>query len=421
MRFAPSPTSELHTQDLRTAIINYIVAKQKHINFIVRIVDGDKERNITGKDTEFMEILEKFALPHDAVSHQSENLHMHQTLAIRLLEEQKAFVCTCQRDESDHYDGHCRTLEAGDIQKLKNEKTSFVIRLKKPQSDMTYHDLIQGDITVTPEEMDDFIILREDGTPSPSFATACDDMLSGISLIIRDVSYLSDVPKQAYIRSLLGYVQETTYAHLPSILNEKGELLDLNDDGGSVKWLFEKGFVPDAIVNYIITLGYETPTEIFTMPEALEWFDINHISKSPVTFNLEKLRDINRKHLKMMDDRSLSTLFGFADPQIGKLAKLYLDEAATINELQTKIKQIFGPKDFTGHRGEQMQILSDVIFNAPMIQEYEAFRSYVIKESGLEGENFTTPLHYLLTGTAQGPELSAIYPLIKSYILEVVS
>jgi len=416
LRFALSPIADMHIGDLRVAIINYIVAKQRGDTFIVRIEDTDKEHNITGKDTEFMEILEKFALPHDSVSHQSEHLHMHQTLAIRLLEEKKAFICTCQ-DAAEPYSGHCRNLETFDIKTLKEEKTPFALRIKRPEQDIITRDLIQGEITATPENVDDFIILREDGTPSTAFASACDDMISGVTFIIRDERNLSSTPRQEYVKTLLGFDQQTQYAHLPAILNAEGKA----DDTITVKWLFEQGFIPNAIINYLITLTHETPTEIFIMPQALEWFDLTKISKSPVKFDIDKLRAINREHLGMIEDKALSSLFGFADDDIGKLAKLYLNEASTINELALRIRPIFAPKDFGGELGEQMKQLSDVIFNAPMINDFEDFKTYVIKESGLEEEKLSRPLRHLLTGVEDGPELSDIYPHIKSYILEVAS
>lgn len=415
LRFAPSPTGDMHIGNLRVAIFNYIAAKQRDVNFIVRIEDTDKERNITGKDTEIMEILEKFALPHDSVMHQSENLHLHQTLAIRLLEEKKAFVCTCKDTESSEmYSGHCSAMGAAELAKLKEEKTPFVIRIKKPDAPILIHDLIKGDIETAPNEVDAFVILREDSTPTDIFASACDDMISGIRLVIEGEEYLSRTPKQEHIKTLLGYDQETAYAHLPSLLD--------TDEAHTVKWLFEQGFIPDAIANYILALGNQTPKEIFTMPEALEWFDLTKLSNFPVRFDIERLRVINREHLKMMDDKRLSGLFGFADEDIGRLAKVYLEkEAGTINELEAKIRPIFKPKDFSAEWGEQMKQISDVIFDAPMINTYEAFESYIMEKTGLSGENLSKPLRYLLTGTGNGPELSDIYPYIKSYILEVAS
>ncbi len=159
LRFAPSPTGDMHIENLRVALFNYMVAKQKDVNFIVRIEDTDKERNITGKDTEIMEILEKFALPHDSVSHQSDNLHIHQTLAIRLLEEKKAFVCTCTPEQIDadkekakenkmsyHYSGRCANVGANELHALKEQKIPFVVRIKAPDAPIVIHDLIKGDI-----------------------------------------------------------------------------------------------------------------------------------------------------------------------------------------------------------------------------------------------------------------------------------
>ncbi len=434
LRFAPSPTGDMSIEDLRIALFNYMVAKQKDVNFIVRIEDLDKERNITGKDTEIMDIIEKFALPHDSVSHQSENLHIHQTLAIRLLEEKKAFICTCtpeqlneEQEEAKHnkvpyrYSGRCSAMGAEELHKLKEEKIPFVIRIKAPDAPIITHDLIKGDIETPADEVDSFVILNADGTPTYDFACACDDMISGISLVIRSEDQLSNTPKQIHIKTLLGYEQQADYTHLPMILNAEGKKMSTNDDAGSVKWLFEHGFIPDAIANYLILLGNQTPSEIFTMPEALKWFDLSKLSKSPVIFDIDTLRSINAEHLKQMDDKRLSTLFGFADADIGKLAKLYLQEACTINELESKIKPIFAPKNFEGKWSAQMHTMEDIIQNAPMINDFNAFKAHILKESGLEGEDFFTPLRLILTGAEHGPELSEIYPLIKPYLLEVAS
>ncbi len=434
LRFAPSPTGDMHIENLRVAIFNYMVAKQKDVNFIIRIEDTDKERNISGKDTEIMEILEKFALPHDSVSHQSENLHIHQILAIRLLEEKKAFVCTCTPEQLDadreeakknkviyRYSGRCAYVGADELKKLKEEKTPFVVRIKAPDAPIVNHDIIKGDIETPANEVDSFIILKTDGTPTDNFACACDDMISGISLIIRSEEHLSNTPKQKHIKTLLGYEQETDYAHLPIILNTEGKKMSTGDDAISVKWLFEQGFIPDAIANYLILLGNKTPTEIFTMPEALEWFDLSKLSKSPAKFDIDKLRFINREHLKRIDDKLLSRLFGFADEKIGKLAKLYLEEASTINELESKIKPIFAPKNFEGEWSAQMHTMEDIIQNAPMIDDFNEFKAHIMKESGLQGKDFFHPLRLILTGAEYGPELSEIYPLIKPYLLEVAS
>jgi len=430
LRFAPSPTGDMHIGNLRVALFNYIVAKQKNEQFIVRIEDTDKEGKIEGKDEETLLILEKFALPHDQRFNQSENLHIHQTLAIRLLEEQKAFVCTCtpEQIESDRdeakankvdykYSGRCTNLKGADLVKLKEEKTPFVIRIKTPETPITTQDTIKGTVTTAPNEVDSFVILRADSTPTENFASACDDMLAGIDYIIRDEKHMSSTPKQTHIKNLLGYEAHTQHAHLPIILNTE----EKSNDSSSIKWLFEEGFIPDAILNYLLLIGNKTPQEIFTLPDALEWFNLENISQSPARFDIDKLRFINSEHLRLMDDKKLSRLFGFADTDIGKLAKVYLQEVSTTKELQSKIGAIFAPKDFGGEWGEQMHIIADIIADAPPFASFDELKEHITSESGLNKENLLKPLRYLLTGANNGPELSEIYPFIKSYILEIAS
>jgi glutamyl-tRNA synthetase len=435
LRFAPSPTGDMHIGNLRVALLNYLIAQQRNETFIIRIEDTDKERNIEGKDTEIMQILEKFAIHHESVFHQSEHLHMHQTLAIRLLEEGKAFVCTCTPEQLENdretaktnkvayrYSGQCFEVNKDEHTKLKESGIPFVIRLKKPEQDVVNHDLIKGDIVTTPNEVDSFVILHADSTPTYNFACACDDMLSGVNFIIRGEDHLSNTPKQKHIKTQLGYEEEATYAHLPIILNTDGKKMSKHDDASSVKWMFEEGFIPDAIINYLLLLGNsKAPKEIFTLPEAIEWFKLENISSLAAKFDIDKLRFINREHLKMMDDKQLSTLFGFADSDIGKLAKIYLEEASTTKELESKIRPIFTAKNFECEWGEQMRIMEKLIQEAPMMNTFDEFESYIMKESGLKDKNFFNPLRLLLTGAQHGPELSDIYPLIKSYLLEVAS
>ncbi len=410
LRFATSPTEDMHIGTLRIAILSYLVAQQNSIGFTVRINDTDNAKNIEGKDTEILQILEKFALKHDAVFHQSEHFHMHHTLALKLLQQDKAFVCTCANTEG-HYSGCCENVDKSAHAKLKDSGTPFVIRIKKPKQPVVIDDLIQGDISMTPKEVDSFVILHTDGTPSGTFASACDDMISGITTVIEDESQITKSARAIHIKTALGYQEETIHAHLATI--QKAPTL--------IK-LFAEGFVPDAIINYLLLLtNPDTPEQLFTLPEAIEWFDLENISKSPTTFNIDRLRLINREHLRAMDNKILSTLFGFADADIGKLAKLFLEDASTINELAEKIRMVFAPKTFLGTYKEQMRILEQIIQDAPMFSEFNEFTAYIMQESGLQNEKLMKPLRLLLTGATHGPELSDVYPLIKSYLLEIAS
>jgi len=429
LRFAPSPTSDMDIGTLRLAILNYLVSQQRNAHFLVRINDTNKAKNIEGKDTEIMQILEKFALKHDSVFHQSEHLHMHQMMAIKLLEQDKAFICTCTEEElasekekakannlAYTYSGKCLNIDKAQHLKLKESGTPFVLRLKKPAHDISYHDLIQGDVTITPDEVDAFMILREDSTPTDIFASACDDMLSGISMILQEESSCLETARQIHIQKQLDFDAKINYVHIPSTTMH----LNASTETSSVKWLFAQGFIPDAIINYLLLLGNkEVPQEIFTLPQAIEWFDLENIAKVPVLFDMDKLRFINKEHLKLMDDRQLSTLFGFADAQVGQLAKLYLQESSTINELALKIRPIFAPKEMEAK--EEMFTLQKIIADAPMIDDFNDFKRYLSKNSRLTEEELTPLLRHLLTGANQGPELSDIYPLIKSYLLEIAS
>jgi len=400
LRFSLAPIADMSINSLSVAIINYVVSQQNSEQFLVRIEDLESKKNLEGKDTEIMMILEKFALKHNSVFHQSEHLNLYQTLALRLLKEKKAFLCTCNSEnaESTSCLGECEKLEKEDYSTLKKSNKKFFIRLKP---------------YIIDKKVADTIIVKEDGIPSYDFACACDDMMSDISMVIRDEKYLTNKETQIAIKKLLGYEKETEYLHFPTILNA---------DNISVKALLQEGFIPDAILNYLLLLGIEeTSKEIFHLPEAIDSFKIESILNNPLTFDKERLKFINREHLKLMDDKQLSTLFGFADADIGKLAKLYLEECSTINELEEKIRAIFSPKDFTGVLGEEMKIVSELIFSAPAFETFDKLQKYLETKSDLKNKKLTKVLQQLLTGAESGPQLSDIYPFIKSYILEVAS
>jgi len=413
LRFAPSPSGEMDIDTLRIAIVNYLVAKQRSEPFLIRLDDTEKAKIIEGKDTEIMQILEKFAITHDQVYHQSEHQHIHQTLAIRLLQEGKAFVCTCG-EETESCQNDCETMDRSAYSRLKENGEPFVIRIKAPETKVVFHDLLKGKISTEADKVGSFVILNTDGTPTSDFATASDDMLNSISLIIRKEAHLSRTARQKHIQTMLGYAEETRYAHLAPIQGTEDEILLID--------LFREGFIPDAIVNYLLLISNTgTEEEIFTLPDGMTWFDLAAVPISPVKFDMEKLRFINREHIRRMDERRLSTLFGFADPDIGHLAKLYLDEASTVTELERKIKPIFEPKSFEGTDKEKMHAIRQVLENAPMFRTFDELEEYVTQKTGLSKSEFSQPLRLLLTGSPEGPELSDIYPYIRSYLLEVIS
>ena len=430
LRFAPSPTGDMHIGNLRVAIFNYIVSKQLNEGLIIRIEDTDKERNIEGKDKEILEILNLFSIEYKSVFYQSENLKYHQKMALQLMTQKKAFACFCSdrkleelKEESIkkgiafRYDGFCETLSD---ETVLNTNAPFTVRLKKPDHNIKFTDLLKGDFEYAPFDVDSFIILRQDKTPTYNYACSVDDMLMDISMVIRGEDHVSNTPKQIHIRESLGYTKEIKYVHLPIILNAStGKKMSKRDDASSVKWLIDEGFLPSAIANYLVLMGNKTPTEIFTLEEAISWFKIENVSKSGAKFDIDKLRFINRKHIELLDEMRLSKILGFADNDIGKLAKLYLEEASTIKEIKSKLNNIFSQKSTLEGFEQESQTIKEALKNAPYFENYDDLKDYVVQKTELKGKNLFKPLRYILTGVENGPNLTDIYPFIKNYIGEI--
>jgi len=423
LRFASSPTCDMSIDSLRVALFNYIVSQQKNEDLIVRIEDMDKEKNIEGKDKEILEILGLFGVSYSQLLYQSHNIRFHTAMALQLLHEKKAFSCFCspewlekKRKESKEqhkayvYDDACRNLPAELV--IDNEHP-FTIRVGRPDSTIVIHDKIQGDVSFKPDAVDSFIIMKQDKTPMYNFASAVDDMLADISIVIYSEEQMGNAQKQEHIRKSLAYEKEVEYAHFPIILND-------SDDTSSVKCLLEQGFLPEAISNYLISMGNKTQKEIFTLQEAIEWFDLDSVSKSPARFDMEMLRHINKEHLKNLDAKELSRYVGFADAEIGELARIYLEEAQTTRELKSKIELIFSTRNIPKEFLKQTQVMKNVIKSAPYFNAYEDFKNYVMKESNLQDENFLKPLRFLLTNSEDGPDVAEIYKYLKNYIGEIV-
>ena len=431
LRFAPSPTGDMHIGNLRVALCNHILSKQLNEELLIRIEDTDKERNIEGKDKEILEILNLFSVDYSRVIHQSENIKQHTQMAMKLLLDNKAFNCFCSDEalEKDReqakknkkpyrYSGFCETIS--DEAKF-NCNAPFVVRLKKPDENIKYKDLVKGEFNYEPFDVDSFVILRQDKSPTYNFACSVDDMIYDISTVVRGEDHLSNTPKQIHIRKSLGYDREINYIHLPMILNlETGKKMSKRDDTSSVRWLVNQGYLPVAISNYLILLGYKTPVEIFTLEEAMEWFDINKVSKAAANFDIAKLKFINREHLKIMDELRLSKILGYADKDIGILGKIYIEECNTVQEIKEKINTIFRTRTTIKGFEEQFQRLKECLKNAPCIDDFNELKIYITSKTDLREENLVMPLRYALTGATNGPSLNEIYPLIKNYLGEII-
>ncbi len=431
LRFASSPTADMDINNLRIAIFNYIVSCQKSEDLLIRIEDTDKKKNIEGKDQEILDLLALFEIQYTHVVYQSESVRFHSAMALQLMHEKKAFSCFCsnewlesKKEEAKknktayRYDDACASLPA---ELVIDNMNPFSIRIRKPQKPIVIKDYTKGVIKFEPNEIESFIIMSQNKTPTYDFACAVDDMLCDISMVIRSEEHMSHTAKQDFIRTSLGYDKKIEYAHIPTICYGDGKKMTRKDENHfSVKWLLEEGYLPSAISNYLISIGNSSPQEIFTMQEALEWFNLKDISKSPAHFDIDELKLINRQHLKNLDAKELSRYVGFADTEIGELAKIYLEEVDTTKELRAKIKLIFKSKHIPQEFEEEVLKIFAAIKEAPYFEEYNEFENYIMKKTGLKGQSFVKPLRILLTGVEDGPKISDLYKYLKDYMGEIV-
>lgn len=435
LRFAPSPTGDMHIGNLRIAIFNYILAKQCKEPFLIRIEDTDLCRNVEGKDRDILELLNLFGLFWDRLVYQSENFNRYRQFADILLKKNLAFYCYCTKDFLDKKREEALERKEpfryddawSEVQKSQNPNP--VIRLRGSLRSVFFKDEIKGELSFNPGELDSFVIIRENGIPTYNFACAIDDMIYDISFIVRGEDHVSNTPKQRLVHEYLDYDVPIRYAHLPIILGDNGKKMSKRDASSSINYLLECGFLPQAIANYLISMGNTTPTEIFTLKEAISWFDIKNISKNPVRFDLARLRFLNREHLKRLSLEDLALLLQTQNLDIAHIARLYLQEASTLNEIRLKINLIFSPKkiydvyegrDYSSLCLKLLDSLRKILDMDYKNMSYEEFKQHALTLSSLRGKEFFKPLRILLTGLSQGLELESIFPYLSPYLPEIL-
>jgi glutamyl-tRNA synthetase len=314
------------------------------------------------------------------------------------------------------YSGKCENLSKEEVERLIKEKKEFVVRIKKPKENIKFNDLIKGEFDFSPFEIDSFVILRKDYTPTYNFACAIDDMLYDISLVIRGEDHLSNTPKQIHVRNSLGYDKEIEYAHLPIILNEEGKKLSKREKHASVKWLLEEGFLPEAIANYLILLGNSFEKEVFTLQEAIEFFDLKKISKAPAKFDIEKLKFLNKEHMKKLNN--LYKIFNVHE-SYEELLKIFRDESATLKEIKEKFDKIFIPSEDSEFK-EEREILKKEILDNELEKSYDEFKKRLMKNTNLKGKKLFMPLRELLINQKHGAEIKDLYVAMKPYLKEII-
>lgn len=359
-RFAPSPTGKMHVGNLRTALYAYLIAKHEGGEFILRIEDTDRERQVDGAVDIIYRTMEKTGLIHDEgpdkdggcgpyVQSERHKAGMYLGYAKQLIEKGEAYYCFCDEkrleklkssvgdEEIFVYDKHCLGLSKAEVEANLKSGMPYVIRQNNPNTGTTtFHDEIYGDITVDNKELDDMVLIKSDGYPTYNFANVVDDHLMGITHIVRGNEYLSSSPKYNRLYEAFGW-EIPVYIHCPTITNEEHKKLSKRSGHASFEDLIEQGFSAEAIVNFVALLGWspEDNQEIFSMQELIKAFDYRHISKSPAVFDMVKLRWMNGEYLKAMDEERF---FAMAEPYINEVIKKPLNREKIAAMVKTRIE-----------------------------------------------------------------------------------
>lgn len=363
-RFAPSPTGYMHIGNLRTALYEYLIAKSQGGKFVLRIEDTDRERFVDGATDIIYNTLKLSGIKHDEGPDvggpygpyvQSERKNDYLKYALELVEKGEAYYCFCTKERLDSlksetsgheqvakYDRHCLSLSKEEIAQKLADGTPYVIRQKIKDGTTTFHDEVYGDITVPNADLEDQILIKSDGYPTYNFANVIDDHNMHITHVVRGDEYLSSTPKYNLLYDAFGW-DIPTYIHLPPVMKDQHSKLSKRNGDASFQDLLEKGYLPEAIINYIALLGWSPSVncEIFTIDELVEAFDIKGLSKSPAIFDPVKLTWMNGEYIKKLD---FDKFYSLAEPvlkasvktdgiDLKKLASYVQTRIGTINEI----------------------------------------------------------------------------------------
>ena len=356
-RFAPSPTGYMHVGNLRTALYTWLQARHNGGTFILRIEDTDQGRLVEGATEIIYNTLRATGLTWDEGPDiggpvgpyvQSERMGMFKQYAEQLVKAGKAYYCFCTEErlnalheeqaahgEMSHYDGLCRDLTEAEVAEKLAAGTPYVIRQKIPAGQVAgFDDLVYGHIEVSTDELDDQILIKTDGMPTYNFANVVDDHLMGITHVIRGSEYLSSTPKYNLLYEAFGW-DKPVYVHCPPVMKDAQHKLSKRNGDASYQDLVAKGYLPAAVLNYLLLLGWapEGEQEIFSLDQMVKIWDPTRISKSPAIFDPLKLRAINAAYIRALPAEEFRRL---ADPFIDSAVHRDIDRALLCANLQPR-------------------------------------------------------------------------------------
>lgn len=466
-RFAPSPTGFMHIGNLRTAIFEYLVAKKDGGDFILRIEDTDQERKVEGA-VDF--IYDTLNLCHFDIDEgpnnegevgpyiQSERKEIYGKYAHELVKMGKAYYCFCTEDELEEqrkraeerkkafmYNGKCSFLTEEEIKEKLDAGIPYVIRQKMPKEGFTMvHDMVYGTVKIENKVLEDQILLKSDGYPTYNFANVIDDHLMGITHVIRGHEYLDQTAKYNLLYDAFGW-EAPTYIHVAMVLGEDGTKLSKRNGDASFMDLYHEGYLPEAIVNYLVLLGWSPATnqEIFTMDELIKAFDPKRISKSSSQYDIKKLQWVNAHYIKNMDD---DAYLAFVKPFLTEVHDLSSKSEEWINHLLLIYKnhisygkEIVSETEmfFTGMKERSEECKEFLQSDESIPKTIEAFKEEILnitdwsveaisnainvvkEKTEAKGKLLFMPIRIMASGIMHGPELAdTIYLLGKEEVLK---
>jgi len=450
-RFAPSPTGYLHIGGLRTALFSWLSAQHNGGKFLLRIEDTDMARNSQEATEAILKAFEWVGLHHDGeVVYQSKRFDIYTKYINQLLQEGKAYKCYMSKEEltalreaqmakkeRPRYDGRYR-----DFTGIPPEGIRPVIRIKAPtEGSICFVDGVKGKIEIASSEVDDFIIARADGSPTYNFVVAIDDALMGLTEVIRGDDHLYNTPKQIVVYNALGF-DLPHFNHVAMINNEQGKKLSKRDGATDVMAYKAMGFLPEALLNFLVRLGWSHgDQEIFSLEQMVALFNPQNISKSSSNYNLDKLLWLNAHYIKNMPNSKLATMlkpFGVEIEEHDKL-ELLLDatkqRAKTLVELASQIHLILiTPSEYDAKsakkvfKGEAKEILNDFIgmlqtWEKPLLlpRDYHEVMEKIVEDKAIGFGKIGMPLRVSLMGSMTGSGIDEIMAIIgkKETILRI--
>lgn len=460
-RFAPSPTGFIHIGNLRSAVFTYLIAKISDGTFVLRIEDTDQERYVEGAVEAIYYTLNTCGLNWDEGPDkpgefgpyvQSERMGTYKKYALELVEKGEAYKCFCSEErlasmrEKGYakYDGLCSHLSKEEIQAKEAQGLQYVIRQKTPNEGSTsFKCEVFGTITIDNKEIEDQIILKSDEYPTYNFANVIDDHLMNITHVVRGNEYLTSTPKYTLLYNAFGW-EEPTYVHLPLVVKKGGKKLSKREGDAYFSDFVQKGYLPEAIVNYIALLGWspEDNEEIFSLEELVEKFSISRINKSPASFDIDKLNWVNSHYIKSLDLEELKEICmphlvenniiqDQTDEWLNSLLTVFKDRmnfgAEIIDLYDEFFEQEFNLDDDMTNFLNQEGVNDTLIAFRELLIDLENFTANDIKPlikeagkiAGSKGKMLFMPLRIATTASMHGPDLPQVLALLgKETVIE---